>query len=68
MKDRCQECKGDTCNEGSACSGAFAQSGNIYDTTMLTTCNCCDNCREKCHEEFMQSVEDGEQIISNLPH
>lgn len=65
MSDMCEDCGGETENEGSACKGACSQARHygedVFDTKGLMTCNCCDDCREKCHESFMQSVADGEQ-------
>ena len=62
----CLECKGITENDYRACKGACSQEmhygGDGYlDTKGLISCNCCEECRWKCHDSFLQSVEDGEQ-------
>lgn len=70
--DICLECGKPTENEGSACKGAISQQYHYdqsftgLDTNGLITCNCCDDCRWKCHDSFMQSVDDGEQIPNEL--
>lgn len=65
-KENCQECGAPSDNSGSACMGAISQQypyveGDNMDTTLLITCNCCDECRWECHYSFMDSVEAGEQ-------
>lgn len=63
----CEGCGGYTENEGSACKGAISQEYHFnyefqgLNTNGMITCNCCEDCRWKCHDSFMQSVEDGEQ-------
>jgi hypothetical protein len=70
-KKFCNECGGHTTNDGAACQGAmtqeyhFNESFHGLDTKGMITCNCCDNCRWKCHESFMDSVADGEQETNN---
>jgi hypothetical protein len=67
LGDVCSGCGGETENDGEACKGACTSEryyGNDLvdlDTKGLPSCNCCEACRWKCHESFMQSVEDGEQ-------
>ncbi len=62
----CQECGGITDNDNRACKGACSQEeynggeANL-DTRGLISCNCCEDCRWKCHDSFMQSIDDGEQ-------
>jgi len=65
LGDVCSECGGITENEYRACKGACSQQ-HYYgdwsdDTKGLLSCNCCEDCRWKCHDSFMQSVDDGEQ-------
>ena len=68
----CEECGANTVNEGSACKGAVSQQYH-YDATFsglntngLITCNCCDDCRLKCWDSFLESVNDGEQESNNI--
>ncbi len=67
LGDVCSECGGHTENEYRACKGACASEryyGNDLvdlDTKGLLSCNCCESCRYKCLDSFLQSVEDGEQ-------
>lgn len=62
---KCAECGGETENDIRACKGACSQEiyygGDLMDTKGLSVCNCCEECRWRCHDSFMQSIEDGEQ-------
>lgn len=67
MSNSCQDCGNPTDNDYRACAGACASErhyGNDMvdlDTKGLRGCDCCEECRNKCHDSFLQSVDDGEQ-------
>lgn len=58
MNTVCENCGGDG-NEWFACEGAITEerAQNVpepIDTTGLVSCTCCDKCRIKCHESWME--------------
>ena len=63
----CDECGGSSEFELSACQGAIDQQYHYdltytgTDTTHVISCNCCKNCRERRHQSFLESVEEGDQ-------
>lgn len=55
----CDECGKTTDNEFRPCAGAVAEerSQNVpepIDCKGLASCNCCESCRDKCHEDWMK--------------
>jgi hypothetical protein len=59
----CRECGGKTDREYDACAGAIAEeiAQNVVlavsGTQRLLSCNCCESCRLKCHESWMEENE-----------
>lgn len=56
----CPECGNPTDNDMRACKGHCSylrmtghDEGMIGDIGMTLTCNCCEDCRELCHESLM---------------
>jgi len=65
-EEKCDECGGPTTNSFAACKGACSSEryyGNDMvdlNTNLLESCNCCDDCRWKCHDSFMESIKEND--------
>lgn len=61
----CDECKKNPANESFACEGAMAsersQTLGPVDTTLLLSCTCCDQCRMKCLDSFIEQIQEEEK-------
>lgn len=56
---KCQDCGSESENDLSACAGACAEERDqgVPDILIgpgLPICNCCDDCRIKCHDSWME--------------
>lgn len=64
--ERCDQCDAVTNNTYSACAGACAEERSqgvileVTGTNMLPTCNCCDACRDNCHNSWIEDNIDNQ--------
>lgn len=66
MKDKCPECGCEVYMDNPfACEGAMAneisQTFGPVDTTLLPSCYCCDKCRNKCLDSFIDELNQKEE-------